>query len=132
MSTISHSILGTLLCAAFYLLASPSAILVNRLLMKEFEFPYPILVSALGQVASVASTEAIVRAGFVSSGRVQTGVDQGTVAMIGCASALTLVFGQYPYLYLTISFVQMLKAFKPGMCVTAALIARTTASSFHD
>ena len=33
------------------------------------------------------------------------------------ASALSLVLGQYPYLYLTVAFIQMLKAFSPAYMV---------------
>lgn len=40
-----------------------------------------------------------------------------TFALLGAASALALVLGQYPYLYLTVAFIQMLKAFSPAYMV---------------
>lgn len=43
----------TLLYSVLYFLASPSAILINKILMKDVGFHYPITVSAFGQVTTV-------------------------------------------------------------------------------
>eukprot|EP00900_Chrysochromulina_parva_P015640 jgi/Chrpa1/24077/Chrysochromulina_OHIO_Genome00028087-RA len=42
----------TLVYALLYLTSSPTAILVNKILMKDIGFGYPVLVSALGQGAT--------------------------------------------------------------------------------
>lgn len=41
----------------------------------------------------------------------------GTIVTLGGASALAMVLGQFPYLYLTVAFIQMLKAFSPAYMV---------------
>ena len=113
---LSRDVLLTLLYTILYLLASPTAILVNKILMKDYGFGYPVLVSALGQTVTAICAYAAVRFCGVSieAGR---NVDKSSMALLGGASALALVLGQYPYLYLTVAFIQMLKAFSPAYMV---------------
>jgi len=108
--------LVTLFYALLYLTASPTAILVNKILMKDYGFGYPVLVSALGQGATSIVAALAVRLGYVNTegGR---RVEQKSLIFLGGASALSLVLGQYPYLYLTVAFIQMLKAFSPAYMV---------------
>ena len=42
--------LVTLLYTMLYLIASPVAIMANKILMKDKGFGYPVMVSAMGQV----------------------------------------------------------------------------------
>jgi len=113
---LSRDLLVTLFYATLYLLASPTAILVNKILMKDYGFGYPVLVSALGQTTTAVCAFVAVHCGGVS---VENGrrVDRGSMLLLGGASALALVLGQYPYLYLTVAFIQMLKAFSPAYMV---------------
>jgi len=112
----SRDLLATLFYVLLYLIASPTAILVNKVLMKDYGFGYPVLVSALGQSTTAVTAFACVRCGVVridSSRR----VDTRSLVLLGGATALALVLGQYPYLYLTVAFIQMLKAFSPAYMV---------------
>lgn len=113
----------TLLYTAFYLLASPTAILLNKRLMKDVGFGYPVMVSALGQMMTSLCATVLVRAGFA---QVEAGkrISMQTFAILGCASALALVLGQYPYLYLTVAFIQMLKSFSPAVMVVMLILFR--------
>jgi len=108
--------LTTLFYALLYLTASPTAILVNKTLMKDYGFGYPVLVSALGQGATAIVAALAVRLNYVDT---STGkrVDPKSMIYLAGASALSLVLGQYPYLYLTVAFIQMLKAFSPAYMV---------------
>ncbi len=108
--------LVTLLYALLYLTASPTAILVNKILMKDYGFGYPVLVSALGQGATSIVAAIAVRLGYVDT-QVGRRVEPSSLIYLGGASALSLVLGQYPYLYLTVAFIQMLKAFSPAYMV---------------
>ena len=56
------------------------------------------------------------RLGYVNTDN-GNAVDRKTHLLLGGASALALVLGQYPYLYLTVAFIQMLKAFSPAYMV---------------
>ena len=106
----------TLFYAMLYLIASPTAILVNKILMKDYGFGYPIMVSAFGQLTTAICAWMCVRFGGVS---IDNGarVPVGNMVLLGGASALALTLGQYPYLYLTVAFIQMLKAFSPAYMV---------------
>lgn len=106
----------TLLYAVLYLIASPTAILVNKLLMKDYGFGYPVMVSAFGQLMTAICAFLCVRFGGVS---IEAGKRVPTMNMVllGGASALALTLGQYPYLFLTVAFIQMLKAFSPAYMV---------------
>jgi len=113
---LDRELIITLFYVALYMIASPTAILVNKLLMKDHGFGYPVLVSALGQTATAACAALAVQLGYVSTENGQR-VERSTLVLLGGASALSLVLGQYPYLYLTVAFIQMLKAFSPAYMV---------------
>ena len=112
----SPEMLLTVLYTALYLTASPMAIMANKILMKDKGFGYPVLVSALGQTTSaVCATIAVHITGeTLDNGR---RIGYKTLGVLGCVSALSLVLGQYPYFYLTVAFIQMLKAFSPAYMI---------------
>ena len=47
---VSGELLVTLMYVLLYFVASPFAIVINKVLMKDYGFGYPVMVSALGQV----------------------------------------------------------------------------------
>ena len=71
-----------------------------------------LLVTALGQTTTAVCSSAVVRCFGLS---IENGRRVGcrSLLLLGGASAFALVLGQYPYLYLTVAFIQMLKAFSP-------------------
>lgn len=93
-----------------YLFASPTAILVNKVLMKDLGFHYPVMVSSFGQAVTAMMSYLLVRVFEVFPRERCRDVSWSSLMLIGGASALALVLGQYPYLYLTVAFIQMLKA----------------------
>ena len=113
---LSREVIVTLVYVILYLVASPTAILVNKILMKDYGFGYPVLVSALGQSMTAVCAYVAVRFFGVS---IENGrrVEGSSMLLLGGMSALALVLGQYPYLYLTVAFIQMLKAFSPAYMV---------------
>ena len=113
---LSRDTLVTLGYVILYLIASPTAILVNKILMKDYGFGYPVLVSALGQSMTIIGAYVAVHCFGVST-EMGKRVDRWSMVLLGGTSALALVLGQYPYLYLTVAFIQMLKAFSPAYMV---------------
>ena len=109
---LSAELLVTLFYIVLYFIASPFAIMVNKILMKDYGFGYPVMVSALGQTTTAVCSSAVVRCFGLS---IENGRRVGcrSLLLLGGASAFALVLGQYPYLYLTVAFIQMLKAFSP-------------------
>ena len=101
------------LWVALYMTASPAAIVANKTLMKDVGFGYPVTISALGQLCTALSAWLVGvhdRATLVNAVR-ELGAT--TLGSLGGLTALSLVLGQYPYFYLTVAFIQMLKAFAP-------------------
>ena len=133
--SLARELLLTAAYTALYFVASPTAILTNKILMKDVGFGYPILVSAVGQcVTSVCACRRAPRRRRLrlrrrraaplppdadgeggASGRPR--VDAWSLALLSGSSALALVLGQFPYFYLTVAFIQMLKAFSPTYMV---------------
>ena len=68
------------------------------------------------QVATALCAAVVV---FITGESLETGRKIGatTLLVLGCVSALALVLGQYPYFYLTVAFIQMLKAFSPAYMI---------------
>mmetsp|Transcript_11507 Transcript_11507/g.16391 ORF Transcript_11507/g.16391 Transcript_11507/m.16391 type:complete len:375 (+) Transcript_11507:121-1245(+) len=112
----STEMLITIFYSILYLSASPMAIMANKILMKDEGFGYPVLVSALGQTTTAVCAIAMV---YITDETLDNGKRIGfrTLAVLGCVSALSLVLGQYPYFYLTVAFIQMLKAFSPAYMI---------------
>ena len=117
ISAARSDFLLTCFCAILYLLASPTAILVNKVLMKDYGFHYPVMVSSFGQGITALLSFILVRVCGVFPRDRCRDVSWGSLGMIGFASAMALVLGQYPYLYLTVAFIQMLKTFTPTYMV---------------
>jgi len=110
-------LLVTLLYSLLYFIASPTAILVNKILMKDKGFHYPVMVSALGQATTAVCAALSVHVFKWTELHNGPKVSYSTFVSLGAAMALAMVLGQFPYLYLTVAFIQMLKAFSPAYMV---------------
>jgi len=110
-------------CVGF-LLVGPMLILQNKRIMHELDFDFPVLIAMLGQVFSSVGSFLVCRVfrwyPLEHSDTVTRDFYIKNMLAVGAASATTLVAGNALYLYLTVSFIQMLKAFTP--VVTLALL----------
>ena len=102
--------------------ASSSLIFLNNHLLTEDGFHYPICLCSMGLAASWTTSSLLVTFGLVRLERSQhmtAGWYVRHVLPIGGFAALSLALGNYTYLYLSVSFIQMLKAIVPfiTMCV---------------
>ena len=105
---------------------SNSLVLLNRHILVELDFRFPVLLTSLGQVFSLAAT-VLLRAttNFVPPREDVTPEFWTTrVLPIGLFSCGTLALGQFPYYTLSVSFIQMLKAFTPVMTLICLLAFR--------
>ncbi|KAJ9466402.1 putative sugar phosphate/phosphate translocator [Diplonema papillatum] len=100
------------LCAA-YLSAGPSLIILNKTIMQEQGFAYPITLSALGMVASsiFAWSFAEIRPHCREIMHLRPWFRQ--CVPVGLCKAATLTLGNAAYLHLNLGFIQMLKCFSP-------------------
>ena len=89
-----------------YMIIGPSLILMNKFIMHDLNFPYPIFLSGLGVLISGLFAQLLVRVGFVHLQRKETveGVYwYRRVLPVGMAHAVTLAFGNFAYLLLNIA-----------------------------
>lgn len=103
-----------------YLLSGPSLIITNKYLMETNKFHYPMALASVGLWFSfimvllgvyvfkvVSPTITVKRDFFVYK-----------ILPIGAAQAFTFKFGMQAYLHLSVSFIQMMKAFSPATTMT--------------
>jgi len=98
----------------------PALIIVNRTIMKDIGFQYPILLSALGQGLTGLFSRILIDVLGVVTIDAQTrelASDWKFVfsafAPVGACQALALACGNAVYMYLNMGFIQMLKSFTP-------------------
>lgn len=102
---------------------SSSVILFNKWILSTLKFRYPILLTAWHLVFATIMTQIMSRTTTLLDGRKRvkmTGkVYLRAIVPIGVMFSMSLICGNLTYLYLSVSFIQMLKAFTP----VAVLIA---------
>jgi len=96
-----------------YFLSGPALIILNKYVMTTLSFPYPIMVANLGLLSMLVATQLLVRSGFWPLK--QTEVDHRqytqTVLPLAVFGSLSLVLGNWVYLYLSVPLIQILKSF---------------------
>jgi len=109
-------------CAcALYLSIGPSLIIVNRTILRDRKFGYPMAVSGMGLLFSAAVSMVLIHCGCVRrehQSQITLGFCMSNLVPIGGALAATLASGNAVYLYLPVGFIQMLKAFTPTVTLT--------------
>lgn len=113
------------LCSV-YMFAGPVLILLNKFILSNLHFPYPMFLSALGVIFSAIVARVVVMLGFVKLQRKEqvSGLHYlRRVMPVGFFHAATLSFGNLVYLYLNVGFIQMLKSFTPVMILTCSTVA---------
>ena len=89
--------------------------------MKDVGFGYPMMVSGLGQLSSAVCSFIFIRVFKLTTLTCRAQVTWPfylrNMMVVGGATAASLCFGNAGYLFLTVSFVQILKAFTPVFVV---------------
>lgn len=104
---------------------SSGLILLNKDLLSH-GFHYPMALSGLGMAFSACASTLCCRVfKFVEAKKTMTWRFYCTkILPVGLFMALTLHFGNLVYLYLTVAFIQMLKAFTPIITMLSLFVAR--------
>ncbi len=102
------------LWSLLYVAFSTAIILSNKHIITETNFRCPIAVSSLGSVFGWLVSLAAVGSGFVQL-KTRLTFTQWCVHVlpIGVCTAVSLAFANLAYVYLDLSFIQMIKAFAP-------------------
>ena len=114
--------------ATLYLLAwgtcSGLIILVNDAVLNRYDFPYPIAVSATGPLLSWMIAAILVLTNSVKLERTLSLKEWlVTVFPIGFFTAVTFAAGNQLYLYLSVSFIQMMKSLSPCVVFLMLVVA---------
>lgn len=104
---------------------SSGLIFLNKWIMSVDNFRYPITLSGLGMLFSSVAAWLCCRVfKVVEANKSMTLKFYVTHVMpVGLFGALTLAFGNLVYLYLTMAFIQMLKAFTPVITMACTFVA---------
>lgn len=110
IQTKENNHLKAILACAGWACASSLLILLNAHLLRTVQFNYPILLCSLGQGLSGITAWALVHFGL-SKNKVAFSRELyiKSILPIGLSSAGTLALGNAGYLFLSVSFIQMLK-----------------------
>ena len=130
------SVIEPLLTLAYcmaYLLVGPALILTNKQILKDVGFAYPMVVSGIGQFSSAVGAFVVIRVlklqPLTQVHQVKWSFYVRNMGVVGAATAASLCFGNAGYLYLTVSFVQILKAFTPVFVVAMLFFTRVETPS---
>eukprot|EP00039_Didymoeca_costata_P028703 m.21995 g.21995 ORF g.21995 m.21995 type:complete len:341 (+) comp7309_c0_seq1:253-1275(+) len=121
---VKSPLANVVLSCVFYLASGPTLILVNKTLLTQSGFSYPIALSSLGQLSSFVICFTLIHVfGFVeSSSKVSMSFWLTKILPIGLCQALTLNLGLRAYMFLSVAFIQMMKAFSPATAMLASLM----------
>jgi len=118
--TVTKSPLVKVIAALVYLLSGPSLIMVNRSLLKEDNFKYPMALASVGLWTSWLIISAARRLDYVQPTlNIKLPFFFKKVLPIGMAQAFTFKFGMQAYLHIGVAFIQMMKAFTPATTMAA-------------
>jgi len=104
---------------AGYLCCSCSMIVLNKAILSTYEFPYPFLLIGIHMGMATLVTQVLQKCGGLDSmqeRKVTFQIYTQQIMPIAFLFSVTLICGNQSYIYLSISFVQMLKACTP-ICV---------------
>ena len=100
--------------------------ILNRYILKELGFKYPMTLSGLGLFASSVISFFLVNVLYHKlkhKDKIDRRFFATRIMPVGIFGALTLNFGNRVYLYLGVSLIQMLKAFTPVMTLLLMMLA---------
>ncbi|KAL2069830.1 hypothetical protein VTL71DRAFT_14509 [Oculimacula yallundae] len=111
---------------AVWISLSSSVILFNKWILSTLGFEYPILLTSWHLIFATIMTQIMARTTTLLDGRKtvkMTGkVYLRAIVPIGVFFSLSLICGNLTYLYLSVSFIQMLKAFTPVAVLVAGWV----------
>ena len=121
----AHASSAALAALLAWTAASSTLIVVNKRVMVDDGFAYPLALTGLGQLVSAGLAWAAAGAGLAAPlGRPPASrADLARLAPTILCSAGTLYFGNAAYLTLSVSFIQILKVLMPAATLAAGAVA---------
>jgi len=105
-------VLEFLACVALYCITGPAVILLNRYIMTDYGFRFPVLLASLGNVFLMAVTRAAVVFGWkkIETEHLDWSRYLRIVVPINVFNVLSQVAGMYAFLFISIPQIQILKS----------------------
>ena len=120
-STVANkpgSVVVTVCVCLVFTAVGPILILTNKYLISRCKFPYPILLTCSGQISSSVICFFLVRVcKVVPLTPMPWPVYVRNVSAVGLVACLAMALGNSTYLYLTVSFIEILKGFTPVVTI---------------
>lgn len=107
-----------ILYISLYMVAGPALIMCNKHLVKDIGFNFPLTLSLWSQFMGSVIVFGTVHGSGVeleNSKKVTPKFFLYQIMPIGALMAMKMIFGMSSYLHLTVSFIQMFKAFTPAI-----------------
>lgn len=123
--TLFLQVAQNLMYTSIWIGLSGTVILYNKWILAYYGFPYPIALTIWHMTFSSALAFLLVRSGYVQSCDMSMETYMKAVVPIGACFSGTLWLGNAAYLYLSVSFIQMLKALMPVAVFTVGCMLGT-------
>ncbi|KAF6252638.1 phosphate/phosphoenolpyruvate translocator protein [Scenedesmus sp. NREL 46B-D3] len=110
-----HSLISAYGCMALWILLSAVVIMLNKYILDPSlgGFPFPLALTASHMLFCSLLAWLLVRTGLVEAPELHMDIWTRCVLPVGALFAATLWMGNAAYLYLSVSFIQMMKAVMP-------------------
>eukprot|EP00937_MAST-01D_sp_MAST-1D-sp2_P003159 g3159.t1 len=109
----------------FYCVVGPSIIFLNKYILVSLEFKYPVLLSAMGMLSSSVIALILCQLGVAertNASKVTQLFYMGNIMPIGLLIAITMWSGNAAYMYLSVAYIQMLKASSPVILMAMTFV----------
>jgi uncharacterized membrane protein (GlpM family) len=101
-------------CMALWIGLSSAVIIYNKHILVTFDFPFPVALTMLHMGFSSIMSHILVGLEVVDDIRMSSDMYFRAVIPIGCLYALILSLSNGTYMFLSVSFIQMIKAITPA------------------
>ena len=113
MALLKRGMLPAVVVSLCYMIAGPSLVLLNKRMLVQWQFPYPLTVACTGLIFSSVFSFILVRClGLVKVRQIKLPVLFKNIVPIGIATAVTLSTGNFAYLHLSVAFIQVISLYK--------------------
>lgn len=120
----------------FWISISCSMILFNKAVLDQLKFPYPMFLTTWHMTLATILTQIMARTTNmlpgVKEGKVNGSAIVKQILPVSVFFAVSLVLSNKAYIYLSVSYIQMLKAFTPVAVLIFSFLAGLEQSSFLE
>jgi hypothetical protein len=118
-------------CLALWISLSSIVIIYNKHILVTYDFPFPVALTMLHMGFSSTLSHILVGLNLADEVRMSWDMYLRAVVPIGCLYAVILALSNATYIYLSVSFIQMIKAITPASVYAVGCFMGTEAWSWR-